>query len=334
MRRITAIISALFLITVLPAGCPMDGPDGGKPPDTLTLRTTAPLEALKGDTVTLKVSWPDDVDPANVIIHWFQTFGRKVSILNADTAEASFTAPSLDKDQMLTFRVDVETAGGQVFSQTASVKIKADPNYVSPGSGGSDTEKDPYPVVKISTTKGSITIKLNRVKAPLTVNNFLRYVDDGFYDGTLFHRVIADFVIQGGGYDEDLQLKATRPPILNESDNGLSNVRGTISMAHAASPDSGTSQFFINVVDNLNLNYDNPNTPALADGNKHAVFGEVTEGMAVVDAIAAVETESRDGMSNVPKENVVIRSIRRVSSSGGSTDGRDNSISPTTSTDR
>lgn len=312
MKRYILIATAFAFLLTFSGGCPMDQPD--KSPETLTLRTTAPVETEVGYVVELKVSWPDDVDATTLSVHWYQTFGRQIEIMNADKAVANFTAPSLESDQTFTFRVDVETTAGKVFSKTITILVKADPKYTSSENNDSDdTETDMHPVVLIATSMGNITVTLNREKAPLTVNNFLRYVDDDFYDGTLFHRVIEDFMIQGGGYDEDLQIKSTRPSILNESDNGLSNLRGTISMAHSSDPDSATSQFFINLVDNTHLDY---------DGNQHAVFGEVTDGMSVVDAIGAVETETRDSMSDVPKVNVVVHSITRVGDSGSETDGK------------
>src|SRR5207237_1170617 len=149
-----------------------------------------------------------------------------------------------------------------------------------------------------------ITIELFEEKAPVTVKNFLKYVDDKHYDGTIFHRVIADFMIQGGGFDTKFKQKDTYKPIVNEAANGLSNKRGTIAMARTNNPDSATAQFFINVKDN----------PALdRAGNKagYAVFGQVTEGMDIVDKIRKVETESRGGHDDVPVQDVMIKSVKR-----------------------
>ncbi len=163
-------------------------------------------------------------------------------------------------------------------------------------------------VVIIDTSLGKIKVRLFPKKAPLTVANFLRYVDDRFYDGTVFHRVIPTFMIQGGGHDGTLKEKPTRAPVKNESANGLSNKRGTIAMARTVAPDSATAQFFINVSDNLFLD-----RARVRDGAGYCVFGEVIEGMDVVDKIKAVPTGARGVMQNVPVENVIIKSIRRGS---------------------
>lgn len=164
--------------------------------------------------------------------------------------------------------------------------------------------------VLISTNQGEIEVELNRAQAPVSVNNFLEYVKSKFYDKTIFHRVIADFMIQGGGFTEDLQKKQTRPAIPYEGGNGLSNVRGTIAYARTADPNSATSQFFINHRDNLNL--DHGNTP---NGYGYTVFGHVVSGMDAVDRIALAQTGSRpNGMRNVPVKSVIIDSIRVVES--------------------
>jgi cyclophilin family peptidyl-prolyl cis-trans isomerase len=165
------------------------------------------------------------------------------------------------------------------------------------------------PVVVVETSKGTIKIELDADKAPETVANFLRYVDDKFYDGTIFHRVIPRFMIQGGGMTPNMSEKPTGDPIKNESANGLANNRGTIAMARLPDPHSATSQFFINHVTNVGLNRGE------RDEWGYCVFGKVTEGMDVVDAIAQVPTGNRDGHSNVPVEPVMIKSIRRASAS-------------------
>jgi len=155
--------------------------------------------------------------------------------------------------------------------------------------------------VKLATTEGNIVIELDKAKAPKTVDNFVAYVKAGHYDGTVFHRVIANFMIQGGGMTPDLQEKKTRPPIALESRNGLSNVRGSIAMARTGDPDSATSQFFINVQDNPRL--DQPNA---RDGNGYTVFGKVVSGMDVVDRIRAAKTGSRGPYDDVPEKAIVI----------------------------
>jgi len=157
----------------------------------------------------------------------------------------------------------------------------------------------------IKTTKGTIKIKLNAEKAPISVENFKKYVASGFYSGTIFHRVIPGFMIQGGGFKEDSSQKDVEAPIKIESDNGLKNDRGTIAMARTMVPDSATSQFFINLKDNDMLNY----TASNAQGYGYAVFGEVTEGLDVVDAIEKVKTGANGPHQDWPEENVVIESI-------------------------
>ena len=156
--------------------------------------------------------------------------------------------------------------------------------------------------VVIETSKGTIEVQLNREKAPVTVDNFLRYANAGFYDGTVFHRVMPGFMIQGGGFAPDGTQKPTNEPIKLESSNGLKNELGTVAMARTIVPDSATSQFFINVADNGFLNY--------APGNDgYAVFGTVTKGMDVVNVIAAVRTSSRGENGNWPVEDVVIKRV-------------------------
>ena len=163
-------------------------------------------------------------------------------------------------------------------------------------------KKAPNPVVKIVTNKGEILVELDVEKAPITVKNFLSYAKDGFYNGTIFHRVIKDFMIQGGGMTSAMQKKKTKAPIKNESDNKLRNNRGTIAMARTPHPDSATSQFFINHKDNHFLN-------AGKGKPGYAVFGKVVKGMEVVDAIAAVTTRQVGDQETVPVEPIVIKSI-------------------------
>lgn len=157
----------------------------------------------------------------------------------------------------------------------------------------------------IETSMGSITLELDDAKAPVTVANFLDYAKAGHYDGTIFHRVIDGFMIQGGGFTKDMNQKPTREPIRNEAMNGLKNKRGSIAMARTSVVDSATSQFFINLVDNDFLDFVNP-TPR---GFGYAVFGTVTDGMDVVDAIAKVKTGTSGYHENVPETAVVIRKI-------------------------
>ncbi len=157
-------------------------------------------------------------------------------------------------------------------------------------------------MVKLTTNFGDITIELDAEKAPITVKNFLDYVEKGFYDGVIFHRVINGFMIQGGGFDVNMKQKGTDAPIKNEANNGLSNDKYTIAMARTSIPDSASAQFFINVADNDFLNHTSP-TP---NGWGYCVFGKVTSGMDVVDQIKAVKTTSRAGHQDVPVDPVVI----------------------------
>ncbi len=157
-------------------------------------------------------------------------------------------------------------------------------------------------MVKLHTNHGIITLELNAAKAPKTVENFLQYVRDGFFDGTLFHRVIDGFMIQGGGFEPGMAQKPTREPIENEASNGLKNEAYTIAMARTSIPGSATAQFFINVADNSFLNFTAP-TP---QGYGYAVFGKVVDGTDVVDTIKKLKTGNRGGMQDVPLEDVVI----------------------------
>jgi cyclophilin family peptidyl-prolyl cis-trans isomerase len=169
-------------------------------------------------------------------------------------------------------------------------------------------DADDHPVVVLETSSGPITVELDRTKAPITVDNFMKYVDAGYYDGLIFHRIIPGFMIQGGGMNDQLRDKTEgeRPPIRNESRNGLSNLRGTIAMARTNDPHSATSQFFINLVDNTTLD---------TYGGGYAVFGRVTAGMQAVDDIAKVPTgrvnTPKGPLDDVPQKPVYIKSVRR-----------------------
>lgn len=164
------------------------------------------------------------------------------------------------------------------------------------------TEKKGNPLVKLETSMGEITLELYPEKAPVTVANFLQYVKDGFYNGTIFHRVIDGFMMQGGGFDANLSQKPTRPPIKIEADNGLSNDAYTVAMARTPDPDSATAQFFLNFIDNKFLNF----TGKTQQTWGYTVFGKVVKGKEVVDKIKAVPTDTRGGHQNVPVEPVTI----------------------------
>ena len=173
---------------------------------------------------------------------------------------------------------------------------------------GSAIAEDINPKVVFDTSKGKIVLELYPDNAPETVKNFLNYVDSKYYDGTIFHRVIPNFMIQGGGFTPDMQRKPTRDPVKNEADTGLKNDRGTISMARTSNPHSATAQFFINSKNNDFLNHKSKTQ----QGWGYTAFGKVVEGMKTVDAISAVKTKTTGGSRDVPAEPVVIKSAARL----------------------
>lgn len=195
----------------------------------------------------------------------------------------------------------------------SKTKIKTETkNAVASDTKKSDAKSEPKgasvnTVVVMETSMGPVEIELNGEKAPISAKNFLRYVDEGFYAGTIFHRVIKDFMIQGGGFTPDMSQKPVHEPIQNEATNGLKNTRGTLAMARTSVVDSATAQFFINTVDNTFLNHTSPDPR----GYGYAVFGHVTSGMDVVDKIRAVSTTNKSGMGDVPAQTVEIKSIKR-----------------------
>jgi len=160
-------------------------------------------------------------------------------------------------------------------------------------------------MIRFETSHGDFTVELFEKDAPLSVANFLSYIDSEFFDGTIFHRIVPGFVIQGGGFTEDMTQKKTQPPVKNEADNGLKNKRGTLSMARTSDINSATSQFFVNLKDNEFLDHSRGNFG-------YAVFAQVTEGMDVIDKIAAVETGRKRGFDDVPVEAVIMKSVRRL----------------------
>ena len=175
---------------------------------------------------------------------------------------------------------------------------------IAVSSGYAAGEPGVNPVVVMETSLGNIKIELFQKEAPISVKNFLDYTNSGFYNGTIFHRVINGFMIQGGGFTPDMNQKKTNAPIKNEATNGLKNDRGTIAMARTMDPNSATAQFFINVMNNNGLNRPNP------DGYGYAVFGKVIEGMEVVDKIKAVKTGVSRGFRDVPETQVLIKSVK------------------------
>ncbi|OQC58987.1 MAG: Peptidyl-prolyl cis-trans isomerase B [Verrucomicrobia bacterium ADurb.Bin018] len=185
-----------------------------------------------------------------------------------------------------------------------ALSVESEP---APAEPAMEPAKDTTMVI-INTNLGEIHVKLAADKAPLTVANFLAYVDDGFYNGTIFHRVIDGFMIQGGGFEPNMRQKSTRAPVKNEAANGLHNKRGTIAMARTPVVDSATAQFFINVKDNGFLDFRSPDP----QGFGYCVFGEVVAGMDVVDKIKAVRTGTKAGMTDVPLDTVQILSVTRA----------------------
>lgn len=186
------------------------------------------------------------------------------------------------------------------FSRRALVLLALSAPFAGMARSSPQTRK--AKMLKLHTNFGPITLELNAEAAPETVANFLRYAKDGHYDGTIFHRVIDGFMIQGGGFSTDMEQKSTRDPVQNEAHNGLKNSAYTVAMARTPNPHSATSQFFINVADNAFLDYREPS----ASGYGYCVFGKVVEGMDVVDRIRKVRTGMRAGHQDVPVENVVI----------------------------
>jgi cyclophilin family peptidyl-prolyl cis-trans isomerase len=180
------------------------------------------------------------------------------------------------------------------------------PSEEEPAARPAPSSTGTNPMVEMRTSLGTMKIELHPDKAPKTVENFLQYAREGFYDGTVFHRVISGFMIQGGGFTPDMSEKETRAPIENEASNGLKNVRGSLAMARTGDPHSASSQFFINTVDNPFLDF----TAETVQGYGYAVFGQVVEGLETLDAIKKVSTASRGGYDDVPVDPVVIESVR------------------------
>ena len=231
----------------------------------------------------------------------------------ASAAKAKISeAASAAKEKASEAAAAVKTVGQKAIDTSAKIVQKAKIKLI--GNEGVDRAAKPSPVtagtpvtgkpkVKFKTNLGEFIVELNPEKAPITVKNFMGYVDAGFYSNTIFHRVISSFMIQGGGFTADMNKKPTNESIVLESKNGLSNIRGTIAMARTGNPNSATSQFFINVVHNRNL--DN-------FGGGYAVFGEVISGLKVIDKIRAVRTASKSGHKDVPVDTVVIESATRL----------------------
>jgi cyclophilin family peptidyl-prolyl cis-trans isomerase len=254
---------------------------------------------VAGADVTLDGSASKGV---GLLYHWRQVSGPSVTIAAPDSASVTLTTPAWDPSaaHALVFELAVTDASARTVTDSVTVNLR-DP-------GLSDTQ------VKFTTSLGDIIIAVDPVKAPLSAANFLEYVDSGFFDGTIFHRVIPNFVVQGGGYKPGLVAQTpVRDPIKNEANNGLKNLRGTLSMARTSEPDSATSQFFINLKNNIAGGDGTTNLdPGGVSADGYAVFGRVLQGMDVVDQIAAVDTETRGNAEDVPVTDVLLITAARV----------------------
>lgn len=264
----------------------------------------ADQEVYEGDDVTLSASGSTGL---GLSYEWSQINGSTIELAETGKSSLAFSAPSFvtGADNTYEFEVTVTDVFGESVSDSAVVTVV---------SAEEITGEEGKTLVRVRTSLGNFVIQLEDDLAPITVANFLQYVDDDFFDGTIFHRVIADFMVQGGGFLPSLEKKDTRDPIELEADNGLENDRGMVAMARTSDPDSATAQFYVNVVDNDSLNADQ-SPPG------YTVFGTVIQGMTVVDAIAAVDTGTRDSFEDVPIDDVDIIEILRVvdnsTSSGG-----------------
>ncbi len=271
-----------------------DGGTGGGGTTSRPVRANAGDDQTvnEGDTVRLDGSSSRGTE---LVYLWRQTLGTEVALSDAAAARPTFAAPAFVEGGENSLRFTLQVTDVRNRTSTDTVVVTVVPDSVDPD----------RPRVEIQTSMGNMVVELNRTRAPITVDNFLQYVDDEFYDGTLFHRVIAGFVIQGGGFLPGLVQKPVRDPIVSEADNGLRNQRGTIAMARTSDPDSATAQFYINLVDNEELD-------ASGGSAGYTVFGEVVEGLSIADQIATVPTDVSDGFEDVPVTDVIIRSIRRV----------------------
>lgn len=241
--------------------------------------------------------------------------GRNLSY--GGTAEFEFLGTYLDKAAGLSVKVPNCTGQTPVYMSPVQQVLRCTVNAIGAldvqvlnGAGAvifSKTFTVPAPQVALVTSTGNIVVELNPTAAPLSVNNFLKYVQNGFYSNTLFHRVIAGFVVQGGGYTPGFAVQpGVAAAIALESNNGLPNLRGTMAMARTSDPNSATSQFYFNLVDNLALDYQDANNPG------YAVFGKIVQGLDVMDAIGAVQTNTLNGVPDVPVTDVVVKTAVRI----------------------
>jgi cyclophilin family peptidyl-prolyl cis-trans isomerase len=246
--------------------------------------------------------FPPNIQSGGLAYGKSATFYVGVTALNPGTTFSATNCGPLQSttstvEGYLAYRCDVSAAGPLVFTGTdAAGKVIATQNFTVPN-----------PQVLVSTSLGNFVLELNQAKAPVSTDNFLRYVTDGFYKDVLFHRVIPNFVIQAGGFTEGLTPKISNySAIALESQNGLSNLRGSLAMARTSDPNSATSQFYINLKDNTSLDYASAQNPG------YAVFGSVAAGLTVIDAIAAVQTGAASGLTDVPLVDVTIANVVRI----------------------
>lgn len=268
-------------------------PNGGGSQSLLFARAGADRSAQEGTTVTLDGGGSTGT---GLTYLWRQVFGTTVALAAPTEVRTTFTAPAFVSSgtNRLEFELQVRDSAGRTSRDRVIITITRDSSQPPP--------PGPKTRVRFETTMGNFVIELEDQLAPRTVENFLQYVDDDFYDGLLIHRVVPGFVIQGGGYLPGLIEREPRDPVPSEADNGLSNTRTTVAMAlSAGNPDSGTSQFFVNLVDNISL-----------DAQQFTVFGRVVEGMTVVDNIATVPTTSRNGFNDVPVDDIIINDVVRL----------------------
>ncbi len=288
------------VLVLLDDTLPFDPDDGSGPnpgdggTGSLVARAGVDQQVRGGDLVTLDASGSRGT---GLSFRWRQVGGPMVQLIEDDSAMPSFVAPA-ESAGLNTVEFEVIVTDNKGASDTDRVLVRIMPP-------GGDPDDDTMPQVRLVTNFGNIVLELNPAAAPITVENFLQYVDEGFYTNTLFHRVVPGFVVQGGGFLPGLTPKDTRDPIALEADNGLQNDQATVGMARTNAPNSATSQFYINLVDNDSLNADTQ-PPGFA------VFGRVVEGFDIVTRIAAVATESRDGFMDVPVNDVLIRRAERV----------------------
>lgn len=265
---------------------------------TLIARAGADRSEEEGQSVQLSA-----LNSAGPIVsyQWRQVSGPTVVLATPREATTTFTAPDFVSGgaNRLEFELTITDASGRSSRDRMIITLTRSQNT----NGNSNGDNDPMPRIRVNTTSGSFVITLNRTAAPKTVANMLAYVDDGFFNNLLVHRVVPGFVVQAGGFAAGLiERQPTRDPVQSESTNGLSNRRGTVSMAlRGGDPNSGTTQFFVNLTDNTFL-----------DTQNFTVFGEVTEGMTVVDTISTVPTTSRNGLDDVPVDDILIRNIERL----------------------